>query len=104
MLDISTLDLKQDFQSQTATLKLILKVPKSHKLSEVLLCLIMLTEVQVAPIGKLSGIQSDHFNWCYVEMTGKISNLIKAGLYLQALSVKVKVTQIKFDSTIFTCN
>jgi sulfate transport system substrate-binding protein len=47
---------------------------------------------------------SDKFNWCYLEMTGMISDLIEAGLYLQALPVKIKVTEIKFDSTIFFSN
>jgi hypothetical protein len=104
MFHSSALDLKRDFQSQTLSLKLILKVPKSYRLSEFLLALIMLTGVQLSPVGKLSGTQSDNFNWCYVEMTGMISELIEIGLYLQALPVKIKVTEIKFDSAIFSSN
>ncbi|MGL4881129.1 MAG: hypothetical protein ACRC8K_08680 [Waterburya sp.] len=104
MFHSSALDLKRDFQSQTISLKLILKLPKRYKMSEFLLALIMLTGVQLSPLGKLSGFESDEFNWCYLEMTGMISDLIEVGLYLQALPVKIKVTEIKFDSTIFSSN
>jgi hypothetical protein len=104
MFHHSALDLQRDFQSQTVSLKFILKIPKRYRLSEFLLALIMLTRVQLSPLGKLTGIESDDFNWCYVEMTGMISELIEAGLYLHALPVKVKVTEIKFDSTIFSSN
>lgn len=97
MLNSDTLARQQDSSAQTISLKLILELPKRCVIGEVLVCLIMLTGVRLTPIGKLTGFEGDRFNWCYVEMTGIVSDLIQAAIYLKALSVKVKVTEIKLD-------
>lgn len=97
MLNSSTLICQQDSITPTINVKLILKLPKSRVVGEVLVCLMMLTKVSLTPIGKLTGFGCDRYNWCYIDMTGTVAEIIQAAVYLQALAVKVKVTAINLD-------
>jgi hypothetical protein len=91
MLNLSALNLDTNNSLQTISLKLILKLPKKYAIGTVLLSLITLTGIELNPIGKLTGLECDLFNWCYLEITGQVSELIDATSYLQALQGEIQI-------------
>lgn len=63
-MENNTSSLNQNLLERTITVNVILKCPKLYSLGKVLIALITFTGVQLTPIGKLTGIQSDRFDWC----------------------------------------
>ena len=88
--------LEQNLLERTITVNVILKCPKLYSLGKVLLALITFTGVQLSPIGKLTGIKSDRFDWCCIKITGTISNLIDVSAYLRALQIDADVIESTF--------
>jgi hypothetical protein len=92
----NTSSLNQNLLERVVTVNVILRCPKLYSLGKVLLALITFTGVQLTPIGKLTGIKSDRFDWCYITVTGTISNLIDVSAYLRALQIDVDVIESTF--------
>lgn len=95
-----SLAIQSDSSPEYVSLKLIVKLPQDYQIKEILDCLTLLAEVQLTPLGQVTGRPSDRFNWHYLQLNSKLSELMDAGLYLQTLPAEIQVTEITFDSSI----
>jgi hypothetical protein len=89
--------LDKDLLERTVTVNVILRCPKVYSLGKVLIALITFTGVQLTPIAKLTGIQSDRFDWCQITVTGTISSLVDVSAYFRALRIDVDVIESTFQ-------
>jgi hypothetical protein len=91
-------DLLSDFhENQTATIGLIIKIPKDYLPGKIIISLVTLMEIKLNLLGMLVGAETDRFNWLSVKATGKMDNLIATLVYLNDLKIETSFLTLNQD-------
>jgi hypothetical protein len=81
------------------TVKLALKTPKKSFSDPMLTNVAHVTGIDLQIISKLSGINSDRWDWYFIEVLGAYNDLVLAIVCWQELGVK-NIWQFQFNSCI----
>lgn len=78
-----------DNREKSLTIKIIIKLTKDKPSGKFLLNLAYLLSVEVRPLARLQGSDSDNFNWFTLQITGEIERLVTTLMYLNDCGIEV---------------
>jgi hypothetical protein len=74
-------------KNRTATVGMILQIPKIYLPGKFILNLVYLMKIKLQLSGFIKGTETDNFNWLFLKATGKVENLIATLAYLQDMQI-----------------